>query len=461
MSAVASPARRAATPGSPAKNGDWPVVAPTPTRQPEIAFVIKTVVGRAGGAEKVLCNAANALADAGARVTLYHGDAPGRPFFALRPTIDVVSVRPKDVASVPGTGHAPNGRPTGRALRRYRFPINVLTWLRQHHWWIVGLRRFIRAHRPDAIIAFQPSATTDTLIAAAGTGVPVIASLHNVPEQDFERWERWDANPFDRFLRRRTLRRAARVTVLLEEFRAWFPTALQPRLVVMPNAVEVSGGAAEPGSADPVCNTIVAVGRLAPAKDHACLIDAWALLHARHPKWQVEIYGGGPLRKALQARIVERGVKNSFHLRGESDEVMAHYARAKIFCMPSLFEGFGLVTAEALAKGLPAVGFLDCPGTNSLIHHEVNGVLADPSAHGGDRAAALASALERLMLDAALRQRLGSAGPASVAAYRPAAVAQRWVDLVNGVLPGRRLATGRAETKAPPPMATSLAETGN
>lgn len=408
---------------------------------PRVAFVIKTIVGRAGGAEKVLCNAANALADAGARVTIYHGDEPGRPFFPLRSSIDVISVRPKNrpIRAAAPSGAAALG-PGGRLAARHRFPRSLLTWWREHAWWIAALRRFLRAARPDVVIAFQPSATTDTLIAAAGTGIPVVPSLHNVPTQDFERPERWDPNPLDRWLRKRMLRQAARITVLLDEFRGWFPRALQDRLVVLPNAVHVHGPLAEPDREDPERNRIVVVGRLAPAKDHACLVDAWARIHAEHPRWLVEIHGGGPLRKALLARISERGVGASLLLCGETDAVMAHYARAKIFCIPSLFEGFGLVTAEALAKGLPAVGFADCPGTNSLIRHEHNGLLADPFAHGGDRAAALATALERLMIDAELRGRLGAAGPASVLDYRPEVVASRWVALVDDILPpGRAL----------------------
>lgn len=417
---------------------DSPASVPAGTAS-RVAFVIKAFVGRAGGAEKVLCNAANALADAGARVTIFHGDEPGRPFFALRSSIDVISVRPKDrpIRAAAPTGAVALG-PGGRLAVRHRFPRSLLTWWREHAWWIAALRRFLRAARPDVVIAFQPSATTDTLIATVGTGIPVVVSLHNVPEQDFERPERWDPNPLDRWLRKRMLGRAARITVLLDEFRAWFPRALHDRIVVLPNAVHVQGPPAEPMHADPERNRIIVVGRLAPAKDHACLVEAWARIHAAHPRWQVEIYGGGPLRKALQTRIAERGVGSTLLLCGESDAVMAHYARAKIFCIPSLFEGFGLVTAEALAKGLPAVGFADCPGTNSLIRHEHNGLLADPAAHGNDRAAALAAALERLMVDAELRARLGAAGPSSMLDYRPEAVARRWVALLNDTLPPAR-----------------------
>lgn len=422
----------------------WPFVTP-PEAKPDVrvAFVIKTFVGRAGGAEKVLCNAANALADAGARVTIYHGDPPGSAFFELRPSVAVISVRPKDGTPIRPVGSAPNGPPVGKARLKYIFPLSALTWLQEHGWWLRSLRRFLKAQRPEVAIAFQPSATTDALLATLGTGVPVVASLHNVPEQDFERWERWDANPFDRFLRRHTLRLAARITILLDEFCAWFPASLRERLVVLPNAVVISGGPADPRT-ESSHNTIVAVGRLAPAKDHACLVDAWALLRERYPSWQVEIFGNGPLRVPLQQRIKERGVGSSFFLRGASDAVMDHYARAKIFCMPSLFEGFGLVTAEALAKGLPAVGFADCPGTNSLIRDGHNGLLADPAQYGGDRAKALAVTLEQLLRDNELRGRLGAAGPASVAGYRPEAVARRWVELVDGLLPAERRLGGVA-----------------
>jgi glycosyltransferase involved in cell wall biosynthesis len=417
-----------------------PVISPLRKRKLRVAFVIKAFVRRAGGAEKVLCNAANCLASAGFDVTIYHGDAPGASFFPLRPEIHLISIRPKHKSRWQGTSNEPKGRPKGLKYVKYLFPLNVGLWLHQHLWFVRAIRRFADAHKPDLVIAFQPNATTDTLVALTGTGIPVVASLHNVPEQDFSKWERWDANPFDRFLRKFMLRRAKRITILLEEFANWFPTGLRKRLFTLPNAIEVSGDLAN--VRDNIKRSekiVIVVGRLAPAKDHATLIRAWASIQKKYPDWQVRIYGDGPLRSSLQSLIRECQVNDSLHLMGASTEIMAAYEKASIFCMPSIFEGFGLVTAEALAKGLPSIGFVDCPGTNSLILDGTNGLLVDPGMHEGDRTKALATGLVRLIEDPELCIRLAEHAPASVAKYAPEAIAKLWVELAQSCIPMSKL----------------------
>lgn len=74
--------------------------------------------------------------------------------------------------------------------------------------------------------------------------------------------------------------------------------------------------------------------------------------------------------------------------------------------LPSRYESFGLVTAEAMAHGLPVIGFADCPGTNELIESGVNGVLVS----GPGRIDGLAKAMAQLMASPEDRRRLGNAG---------------------------------------------------
>ncbi len=81
----------------------------------------------------------------------------------------------------------------------------------------------------------------------------------------------------------------------------------------------------------------------------------------------------------------------------------AEYAAASFVVMPSLYESFGLVTAEALP---PPALFLDLPSASappSLSPMEVNGILLPRS---GDRIGQLADGMTRLMSDPALRDRL-------------------------------------------------------
>ena len=81
-----------------------------------------------------------------------------------------------------------------------------------------------------------------------------------------------------------------------------------------------------------------------------------------------------------------------------------------------------------MAVGLPSVGINDCPGVNSLIQNNSNGLLSKPTPEH------LASSLEKLMLDANLRQRLGQQARIDSQKYQPNVVWQRWDNLIKGQL---------------------------
>jgi glycosyltransferase involved in cell wall biosynthesis len=101
------------------------------------------------------------------------------------------------------------------------------------------------------------------------------------------------------------------------------------------------------------------------------------------------------------------------------------------------------VTAEALAHGLPAVGFADCPGTNELIVHGSNGILVA----GGERVRALGTALRLLMNSPTLRVELGRNGPGSVLRFSLDAITDRWEALLTLVAAGRPPAQGLVDAR--------------
>jgi len=269
-------------------------------------------------------------------------------------------------------------------------------------------------------------------MAARRTGVPVVASMHNEPSQDYTNPERWDPNPVDVRRRFEALSHVDRILVLLPEYRDWFPDDLKPKILDMPNPVQPVD---ETTLANAVRQkTILGVGRLASVKRFDLLIDVWAMIRDEFPDWKVDIFGDGPDRDELQARIVQRGVADTFTLRGVTDQIAGQFLSASVFAHPAEHEGFPLAVTEALAHGLPVVGFADCSGLNTLVKHEETGILLEP---GSDRAKTLADALRRILTDDEKRARLGSRGPASMRRYAPQTIYDKWERVLSDAAEAR------------------------
>ena len=104
---------------------------------------------------------------------------------------------------------------------------------------------------------------------------------------------------------------------------------------------------------------LLSVRRLAPRMGLDNLIRALPAVVARIPDALLLIGGRGPERAALEALAAELGMTGHVRMLGfiPDADLAAHYQAADLFVLPTLaLEGFGLVTAEALACGLAVVG---------------------------------------------------------------------------------------------------------
>lgn len=401
-------------------------------------LVIDRLAGRGGGAERVLTETANALALRGHLVEIItHEHSRGDPFYPLLPGVMLTRLRPP--------------RPVWRApFDRLRSPVERhghhlpglahLAWASRHGGFWRRLACYLEATRPDAVAAVMPPAITALALAtrrlrARGVVIPTLASTHNAPGQDFLNPARWGPGSLDRARRLSALYAMDRVAVLLPEYRNWHDPALRARITVLPNAVVPVPEVARARPAE--SRVVLAVGRLASVKRHGLLIAAWATLAADFPEWQLRIYGHGPLEDALAAKITAEGLERSVMLMGQQRDMAAAYRSGAILAHPSAYEGFPLAVCEALAAGIPVVGFADCTGTNALVRDGETGVLVPATADmtRAARIAWLAAALRALMANPARRAALGAAGPAAMAAYAPERVTDMWEALLLGSAP--------------------------
>ena len=104
--------------------------------------------------------------------------------------------------------------------------------------------------------------------------------------------------------------------------------------------------------------TVVFVGRLIDKKGVMLLLDVMKLI-PKEVEYQLLIYGDGPQKAKIQARIEELELEDKIKLMGyvPYDHVSDVYNNADIFVMPSLRESGGSVLVEAMGHGLPIVSF--------------------------------------------------------------------------------------------------------
>jgi glycosyltransferase involved in cell wall biosynthesis len=164
---------------------------------------------------------------------------------------------------------------------------------------------------------------------------------------------------------------------------------------------------------------LLSVGSVTARKGYDVLITALAQI--ADLAWESRIVGSlerdPEAPKALRGAIARAKLGDRVALLGSLDEqaLAGEYDRARLFVLPSHFEGYGMAFAEALARGLPIVG---CAGgaVTSTVPADA-GVLVPP----GD-ADALAAVLRRLLSDPAELQRRADA------AWRHAQQLPRWRD---------------------------------
>lgn len=166
--------------------------------------------------------------------------------------------------------------------------------------------------------------------------------------------------------------------------------------------------------------------RLVPHKRVEVAIDVVAALRSRHRGLRVAVVGRGWWEEELRAHAARRGLgPDVVEFTGWVDERTKHawLERSWVSLVPSLKEGWGLAVVEAAAHGVPSVAFASAGGVAESVLHGRTGLLA------GD-VDEFTAQVARLLDDAELRRRFGSAARAHAAHYTWSEAADQWEALL-------------------------------
>ena len=180
---------------------------------------------------------------------------------------------------------------------------------------------------------------------------------------------------------------------------------------------------------------VLAVGTVEPRKNYPRLLAAYRHLRGRGslpfiingrpgvPQLVIAGRAGWAYGDTLQRIAAEPGVRYLGHV--DEPTLAALYESASVLAFPSLYEGFGLPLLEAMSRGVPAV-----VGAAGALPELAVGAAISVNA---EDITAIAGALERLLADEALRQKLGAEGKRLARGYTWANAAERTLDVLRRI----------------------------
>ena len=289
---------------------------------------------------------------------------------------------------------------------------------------ISRLKKIIKETQPDIVIAFAHLAIYRTLMATYRMKVPVLISVRTDPVGHYD-------GRLDKLYIPRLFPRADGCVFQTEGQREFFKPYLQENSRIILNPLSEKYIGVEPPASRR--KAVVQSGRLVDFKYQHQLIDAFMIVHEKHPDWILEIWGPDSFdgtKEILEERIERYDAHDFIFLRGDSDSLEKDLLDGGVYAFSSEWEGLPNALMEAMALGLPIVS-TDCPcgGPATLITDGEDGLLVpihDPEA--------LAAGMNRLIEDRELAERLGENARRIADRAHPDIVFKQWADYIEDLL---------------------------
>lgn len=256
------------------------------------------------------------------------------------------------------------------------------------------LRDIWKMEKPDAVLSCVGKNNFMTIVTTMFTNTkPVVSVVGEAKEEYPGSLMRGLANLLFPF--------ASGVILQTKRSKFFFSKRIQKTAVILPNSLNPLF--IRPRYEGEREKRIVTVGRMDANKNHEMMIRAFAKIVEKYPEYTFTIYGDGELREYLQKLIKELGMAECIFMPGVIPDVANQIEKASLFLLTSYSEGVSNALIEAMALGLPVIA-TDVPsgGTVELIQHMENGWMIPT----GDQSA-LEEAMDRLLSDRALADKLG------------------------------------------------------
>lgn len=222
-------------------------------------------------------------------------------------------------------------------------------------------RKTIRKEKPDVVLSFLVSICLIMGFACIGLKTKLVCCERNDPAKT-------NRNVLYRKVINVIYSKCSKTVLQTKRAFDYFPEKVRNNSVIIPNPVKVDI------RCNPTQNRFVALGRLTKQKNHKLLIEAFSLIHSKHPDWVLDIYGDGVLETEIRDQINSLNLGESVHLMGNRKDVHKEIENAACFVLSSDYEGLSNALIEAMQMGMCCIS-TDCAGSDDAIESFKNGIL--------------------------------------------------------------------------------------
>jgi glycosyltransferase involved in cell wall biosynthesis len=174
--------------------------------------------------------------------------------------------------------------------------------------------------------------------------------------------------------------------------------------------------------------TILFVGRFDASKGIERILRIWNSLFVDFPEWNLVLVGDGELRPQLEKYVVDNGIER-VSFEGFQVDTKRYYEEASIFCMASIFEGWGLVLCESMCCGAVPIAFGSYESILDIIDDGINGYIVPPFDEK-----IYTSRLSELMGDPYLLNKMGKNAIDKSTLFSIDKTGKKWLDLFEELI---------------------------
>lgn len=361
-----------------------------------------------GGAERVITDKANYLANEGHELMLVSYEQGNHPLpYDLHPSVRYVDLDCRFFT-----------------LSKYYFLLHIYHFYRLKRKFTKDLHKIVIDFKPGVVVLASDWQTLIENVVKAVSPIPVIAEFHNSYDYIMRKVgisESGIRKTLTRLYYFRTLKGLAKcaqlVTLTEGDAKCWRQHF--KNVSTIPNPVTLYPDVIDDIPKDP--GRIIYVGRFNHEKRIDRLITAFSIIAGKYPEWHVDIFGDGNEKQTLLNQIKEMKFEGRVIIHDPTKAIFDEYKKSEMLVLCSEHEASPLVLVEAMACAVPCISF-DCPnGPREIIQDNKTGLLA----REGD-VEDLSTKMEWLIVHETERKEMGYKGREFAATRQLPFVMKKW-----------------------------------